>query len=157
MYLVFVHQLYLPHCRRNLKVECVILPFVNAKMFLSKNGFLTKFTNWSTIKKFLVCKMPLTTNDLLRQPLTWNFLFSDARGFLLGSRPPLNWASLNALVVDNVPSWDDTLWINRYNLCRCFQFEEVLLWAMLCKWHWDNLWFHGSPLAIRFVLIISPQ
>ena len=46
--------------------------------------------------------MPLTMDDLLRQPLTWKFLFSDARDRLLCSRPTLNWASLDALVACNV-------------------------------------------------------
>ena len=44
------------------------------------NGILT---SWSAVKKFLVRKVPSTTDDLLRQPLTWNFPFSDARGFFL--------------------------------------------------------------------------
>ena len=66
------------------------------------NGILT---SWSAIKKFLVRKVPSTTDDLLRQPLTWNFLFSDARGFLLGSRPRLNWAALDASIACNVLSW----------------------------------------------------
>ena len=66
------------------------------------NGILT---SWSVVKKYLVWKMPLTTDDLLRQPLTWNFLFCDARTFLLGSCPQLNWAFLDASVVGNVLSW----------------------------------------------------
>ena len=49
--------------------------------------------------------MPLTMDNLLRQPLTWNFLYSNARGFLLGGCPRLNWESLNALVACNVLSW----------------------------------------------------
>ena len=66
------------------------------------NGILT---SWVVVKKFLVRKMPLTMDDLLRRPLTWNFLFSIARGVLLGSRSKLNWASLDTSVACNVLSW----------------------------------------------------
>ena len=65
------------------------------------NGILT---SWLTLKNFLVLKRRLITDDLLRQPLTWNFLFFDAMGFLLGSRPRLNWASLDASLASNVLS-----------------------------------------------------
>ena len=56
------------------------------------NGILT---SWLVVKKFLFRKRPLTMDDLLRQPLTGIFS-SDARGFLLGNHPRLNWASLDA-------------------------------------------------------------
>ena len=55
--------------------------------------------------KFLVQRMPLTMDDLSRQPLTWKFLFSYARGVLLDSRPRMNWVCLGASVAGNVLSW----------------------------------------------------
>ena len=65
------------------------------------NGILT---SWAVVKKFLIWKMPLTMDDLLKHPLTWNFLFSSVRGFLLGSRSRLNWVALDASVACNVLS-----------------------------------------------------
>ena len=50
-------------------------------------------------------KIHLTMDDLLRQPLTWDFLSYDARVFLLGSSRRLNWACLHASHASNVLSW----------------------------------------------------
>ena len=66
------------------------------------NGILT---SWSVVKKFLVRKRHLTTDDLCEIAFDLIFFFSDARVFLFGSRPRLNWASLDASVAGNVLSW----------------------------------------------------
>mgnify|MGYP007129544951 CR=1 FL=1 len=117
-----------------------------------ENGILT---SWSVIKKILVQKMPLTMDNLLRQPLTWNFLYSNARGFLLGGCPRLNWESLNALVACNVLSWG--CYVMNQQL-QSLSMHSVRGGAIMCNdmqtWHCDNLWLHGLPQVIRYYLVI---
>ena len=126
------------------------------KITLPEDSFFNGiFTSWFVVKTFLVCKIPLTMDDLLRQPLTRNFLFSNDRGFLFGRRPRLNWASLDASIACNVLSW------------RCYVMNQPLQYlsmylirggAIMCNdmqtWHCDNLWLHGLPQVIRYYLVI---
>ena len=70
----------------------------------------------------------------MRQPLIWNFIFSDERGVLLGSRPRLQWVELDNGMAAMVTSWENYVChLNNSQLdatmCRGFRpmFEAIQL------------------------------
>ena len=70
------------------------------------NGFMVGISKaWEAVKFFFIRRCPSSNEELLRQPLIWNFIFSDERGVLLGSRLRLQWATLDNGIAATVASW----------------------------------------------------
>ena len=60
------------------------------------DGFMVGICKaWDVAKLFFICRCPSLNEELLHKPLIWNFIFSDERGVLLGSRPRLQWSELD--------------------------------------------------------------
>ena len=87
--------------------------------------------------------MSLTVDDLLRQPLTWNFRFSNARGYLLGSRPRLNRASLDASIACNALSYGCNVMNMYFNVAG-----DGRLWHVYST---SDVWMSANISAIGVV------
>ena len=59
---------------------------------------------WDVVKFFMICRCPSSNEELLQQPLIWNFIFTNERGVFLGSRPRLQWVELDNGIVATVAS-----------------------------------------------------
>ena len=54
------------------------------------DGFMVGICKaWDAVKFFFIHRCPSSNEELLRQLLIWNIIFSDERGVLLGSIPQL--------------------------------------------------------------------
>ena len=125
------------------------------------DGFMVGICKaWEAVKFFLTRRCPSSNEELLRQPLIWNFIFSDERGVLLGSRPRLQWATLDSGIAATVASWGNYVFhMNNLQLdatmCRGFRvmFDEIQssLGNFLTNWSpsSEHVWFrYFTPVGV---------